>query len=144
MFEAVLAEYLSWGAAALHAEIERLELEARALDARRLAVRAVAEALQVPAMDGHKSMRAYLRATCNQPSHVALSEIRQARTCRDFPQIGEALIQGRIGVGQIDELVRIQRNRARRDIWMVRQSTCWSTMPSTCQCAASPLSSSAG
>ena len=61
-------------------------------------------------MDGHKSMQTYLRATCNQPSHVALDDIRQARVCRDFPQIGQALMAGRIGVGQIDELVRIQRN----------------------------------
>jgi len=60
-------------------------------------------------------MKAYLRATCNQPSQVALAEVRRARVCRDFPEIGEALMAGRIGVGQIDELVRIRRNaRARR------------------------------
>ena len=43
-------------------------------------------------------------------SHVALAEVRRARICRDFPQIGAALMAGRIGVGQIDELVRIDRN----------------------------------
>jgi len=58
MFAEVLAEYMEWTPAALHDELERLELEARALDARRLAVRAAAEAHQVPALDGHKSMRA--------------------------------------------------------------------------------------
>ena len=110
MFAELLAEYVEWAPAALHVEIERLELEARALDARRLAVRAAAEARETPALDGHKSMRAYLRATCNQPSHVAQAEIRRARICRDFFPIGEALMAGRIGVGQIDELVRVQRN----------------------------------
>jgi hypothetical protein len=110
MFGTVLAEYLEWTPAALHDELERLELAARALDARRLAVRAAVEACQVPAVDGHKSTKAYLRAVCNQPSHVALAEVRRARICRDFPQIGEALLAGRIGVGQIDELVRIDRN----------------------------------
>ena len=110
MFEEMLAEYVEWAPAALHAEIERLELAARALDARRLAARAAAEHRQVPALDGHKSTQAYLRATCNQPSQVARAEVRRARMCRDFPRIGEALMAGRIGVGQIDELVRIQRN----------------------------------
>src|SRR3954470_197833 len=106
----MLAEFMDWTAAALHAEIEQLELQSRALDARRLAVRAAAEARQTPGLDGHKSMQAYLRATCNQPSPVARAEVRRARICRDFPQVGEALTTGRIGVGQINELVRIQRN----------------------------------
>ena len=110
MFEELLADYLSWSPAALHDELERLELEARALDARRLAVRSAAENKQTFAIDGHRSTQAYLRATTNQPAAVALGEVRRARLCRDFPQVGEALITGRIGVGQIDELVRITRN----------------------------------
>ena len=61
-------------------------------------------------MDGHKSTKAYLRAVCNQPSQVALAEVRRARICRDFPEIGAALMAGRIGIGQVDELVRINRN----------------------------------
>src|SRR5215203_6013583 len=111
MFAGVLAEYLDWEPAALHIEIERLELESRALDARRLAARAAAEQRQTPALDGHHSMRAYLRATCNQQSQVALAEVRRARICRDYPHVGEALMEGRIGVGQIDELVRIRGNQ---------------------------------
>ena len=110
MFGEVLAEYLESTPAALHDEIAQLELASRALDARRLAARAAAEARQTPALDGHRSTQAYLRATCNQPSFVALGEVRRARICRDFPEIGEALMAGRIGVGQIDELVRIKRN----------------------------------
>src|SRR4051795_11027691 len=110
MFAEELAEYLEWSAHSLHEEIERLELAARTLDARRLAARAAAEARQTPALDGHRSTQAYLRAVCNQPSQVALAEVRRARICRDFPQIGEALSAGRIGVGQIDELTRIRRN----------------------------------
>src|SRR4051812_36547501 len=110
MFQEMLAEFMDWTAAALHAEIEQLELQSRALDARRLAVRAAAEARQTPGLDGHRSMQAYLRATCNQPSHAARAEVRRARICRDFPQIGNALTAGRIGIGQIDELVRIRRN----------------------------------
>src|SRR3954447_13564013 len=110
MFGGMLGEYMAWNAAALHAEIEQLEVQSRKLDARRLAARAAAEARQTAGLDGHKSMQAYLRATCNQPSHIARAEVRRARTCRDFPQVGEALTAGRIGLGQIDELVRIKRN----------------------------------
>ncbi len=96
--------------AALDEQLRQLELDARALDARRLAVRAAAELKQVPAVDGHTSTQAYLRATANQPSWVALSEVRRARVCRDFPQIGDALMEGRIGLGQVDEFVRIHTN----------------------------------
>src|ERR1043165_1439295 len=98
MFAAALAEYMGSTAPAVAAEIERLELEKRALEARQLAARAGAEQLPVPALDGHSSMKAYLRATCNQTSRVALDEVRRARICRDFPQIGEALMAGRIGI----------------------------------------------
>ena len=110
MFGELLSDYVEWSPAALHVELERFELESRALDAKRLAVRAAAELKQTPAIDGHKSTKAYLRATCNQPAAVVLAEVRRARLCRDFPQVGEALLTGRIGVGQIDEMVRITRN----------------------------------
>ncbi|HZX56529.1 MAG TPA: hypothetical protein VFE86_17705, partial [Ilumatobacteraceae bacterium] len=111
MFGEALAEYAEWTADALHVEIERLELAARALDARRLAARVAAEQRQVAALDGHRWMQAYLRATCNQPSNVALAELRRARICRDFPQVGEALMEARVGLGQIDELTRVRRNQ---------------------------------
>src|SRR6188474_3459359 len=110
MFADVLAEYVEWSAADLDAEIRRHELVDRERAARRLALRAAAELKQTPALDGHKSTQAYLRATTNQPAGVVLAEVRRARLCRDFPQVGEALLTGRIGVGQIDELVRISRN----------------------------------
>src|SRR5687768_6444781 len=117
MFSELLAEYIEQPSSALDQELRRLELAARELDARRLAVRAAAELKQVPALDGHKSTQAYLRATCNQPSWVALAEVRRARVCRDFPQIGDALAEGRIGVGQVDEFVRIHTNeRARQHL----------------------------
>jgi hypothetical protein len=114
MFRELLADYTEQPAAALDQQLRELELAARELDARRLAVRAAAEARQVPALDGHTSTQAYLRATCNQRSGIALAEVRRARVCRDYPQVGDALAEGRIGLAQIDELVRIHTNdRAR-------------------------------
>jgi hypothetical protein len=114
MFRELLADYTEQPAAALDQQLRELELAARELDARRLAVRAAAEARQVPALDGHTSTQAYLRATCNQRSGVALAEVRRARVCRDFPQVGDALAAGRIGLAQIDELVRIHTNERGR------------------------------
>lgn len=114
MFGELLAEYIEQPSAALDEHLRELELAARQLDARRLAVRAAAELRQVPALDGHTSTQAYLRATCNQRSWVALAEVRRARLCRDFAQVGDALAAGRIGLSQLDELVRIHTNdRAR-------------------------------
>jgi hypothetical protein len=46
MFGELVAEYLEWSAAAVHADFERLELEARALEARRMAARIAAESVQ--------------------------------------------------------------------------------------------------
>src|SRR3954470_11745849 len=50
VFEEMLAQYLSWSADALDAEIERLELISRSIEARRSAARAAAESRQVPAL----------------------------------------------------------------------------------------------
>src|SRR5262245_38581854 len=110
MFADLLAEYVERSPADLDEEYQGLVLSSRALDARRLAAIAAAESKQTPAIDGHKSTQAYLRATTNQPAPVALADVRRARLCRDFPHVGEALLAGRIGVGQIDEIVRITRN----------------------------------
>src|SRR4029079_9378174 len=65
---------------------------------------------QTPGLDGHRSLQAYLRATCSQPSQVARAEVRRSRIGLDVPEVGEALTAGRIGIGQIDALVRVQRN----------------------------------
>lgn len=114
MFGELLGEYSGWSTSALDTELRRLELAARELDARRLAVRAAAELHQVPGVDGHRSTKAYLRATTNQPSHIGHAEVQRARLCRDFPQIGEELMSGRMGLGQVDELARCRRNRRAR------------------------------
>jgi hypothetical protein len=110
MFAELLADCQQRPAAMLDDEFASLELAARQLAGRRLAVIAAAEANQTPALDGHRSTQAYLRARTNQPARAALVDVLRARLCRQFPQVGEALITGRIGLGQIDELVRITRN----------------------------------
>jgi len=114
MFGELLQELIEQPTAALDERLRELELASRALEAHKLAVRAAAELRQVPHLDGHRSTKAYLRATTNQPSWVAHTEVARARLCRDFPRIGDALAEGRIGLGQLDEFGRAYRNpRAR-------------------------------
>lgn len=100
-----MAERLGWGAAAVDAEAREIELAKRALSARQAANTVAAEALQVPDVDGHRSLNAWLRATTNQPG-VQVS-VARARFCNAFPAAGDALWAGRVGVAQIDLLARL-------------------------------------
>lgn len=109
MFGELLADYAGWNPAGLDAELRRLEVESRALEARRAAALCVAELRQVPAADGHKSTVAYLRATTNQP-RGALAQLQRARFLGEYPSAGEALAAGRIGLNQVDEMVRAWSN----------------------------------
>src|SRR5262245_60374057 len=110
MFGDLVAANVERSAAALDQQIRDAELESRAHDANRLALLVAAEFKQTPALDGHKSTKALFRATTNQPAAVTLADVRCARLCRDFPDVGDALLAGRVGLGQIDEMVRITRN----------------------------------
>ncbi|HWL44698.1 MAG TPA: HNH endonuclease [Ilumatobacter sp.] len=108
MFGELLEELAEWSPAALDAEYRRLELEAREREARRLAVLAIIDAKGAGARDGHRSTLAYLRATTNQ-SHGRMT-LRRARLVGAYPQVGEALMAGRFGASQVDQIARAQAN----------------------------------
>ncbi|MGA1439925.1 MAG: hypothetical protein ACO4CU_08860 [Ilumatobacteraceae bacterium] len=61
-------------------------------------------------IDGHRSMRGYLRATCNHGDAEVLRQRTIARACAAVPAIGTALAAGHIGVAQGIEIARIHRN----------------------------------
>ncbi|MEY2958995.1 MAG: hypothetical protein RLZZ01_1563, partial [Actinomycetota bacterium] len=61
-------------------------------------------------IDGHRSMRGYLRATCNHGDAEVLRQRTIARACAAVPAIGTALAAGHIGVAQVIEIARIHRN----------------------------------
>ncbi|MFZ9016233.1 MAG: hypothetical protein ACO23O_04485 [Ilumatobacteraceae bacterium] len=61
-------------------------------------------------IDGHRSMRGYLRATCNHGDAEVLRQRTIARACAAGPAIGTALAAGHIGVAQGIEIARIHRN----------------------------------
>ena len=107
MFVEIGDEMLSWSTGRLDIELRDIELAHRALAARRAACLHACEARQVPDDDGHRSLKAYVRATTNQPGAVAAIQVRRARFCRRFQAAGEALLGGQIGVAQVDVLARL-------------------------------------
>ncbi len=107
----VFAELVELTEAGLDGELRALELERRRLVARQAMVIAVGEARQVHAADGHRSMAAYLRATCNwSPGEVAQMR-KLARLFDGVPSVAEALTAGVIGVAQAAEIGRVHANR---------------------------------
>lgn len=115
MFEELLESAVGESNTGLDRRIRESELALRRLQAERAALLAVAEHRGLHRDDGHRSMKGYLRATCNVPDKEALRERTVATVCAAVPAIGEALHAGRIGVSQVLEIGRIHRNpRTRR------------------------------
>jgi len=110
MFVELVEDYMQWSATALDAAYREFELEDRRREATRLAMVQAIEARQVPAIDGHRSTRGYIKFTANTTGGRASSEVRRARLCRDFPEIGEALAAGYIGAAQVDLIARAFAN----------------------------------
>lgn len=111
MFADLVEERLGWDASALDAEVRDLELQVRALEARRAAALIAAEARQVADLDGHRSTRAYLRASLNAAPADAGRLVRRARFLREHPDVGAALAAGHVGVAQVDVLARVANHR---------------------------------
>ncbi|MEM9747038.1 MAG: hypothetical protein AAF945_10130, partial [Actinomycetota bacterium] len=78
-FGDVLSDYVGMTDDELDTELRQLELARRAIDARLAAVTSVAEGRMVFAADGHRSMKAYLRATLNCSGAHASRLRRRAR-----------------------------------------------------------------
>src|SRR5680860_1472724 len=107
----VFAESVELSGAELDAEIRSTELAHRQLVARQAMWIAVAEARQVHAADGHRSMAAYLRATCNWSGGEIAQMRKLGRLFDDVALVGEALVAGHIGVAQASEIGRVHANR---------------------------------
>lgn len=108
MFGELLEDLATWSPEALRREYEQLELRRRELEARSLAVLAVLDVRGVGGADGHRSTTAYLRATTNQSR--AQASVRRARLVGDHPAVGEALMAGRFGLSQVDQIARVHAN----------------------------------
>ncbi len=111
-----LAEYVAMSDIDLDAEIRRVELETRALQARRSSLIAVAEARQIHAADGHHSIKGYLRATCNWSNAKIARQRSLARSIDAVPSIADALGAGHIGVPSAMQIARVHANRRIRHL----------------------------
>ena len=116
MFTELLDEAMGTPAAGLDEQLRASELALRDAQARHAAVVAVIEHRGAfREVDGHRSMNAYLRATCNSSTVDAGRQRLIARACAAAPELGDALLAGRIGVPQVLELARVHQNpRTRR------------------------------
>ncbi len=65
--------------------------------------------------DGHRSIHAWLRATTRWSDPRINRCVRNARLCRDAPQVLDALREGRITVDRVDVLGRAHANPRVRD-----------------------------
>ncbi len=115
MFDQVTEELAGLPDSALDGRIRELELERRRLDAELAAAIALAEHRRLPAVDGHRSVQAYLRATLNWSDGEASRFRSVARAVDHVDGLGEAWHSGRIGVSQAVRFGRLHGNRRVRE-----------------------------
>ncbi len=110
MFADVVEELMGLDEDAVTERFRELELRRRRDEAELLALVAVAEARGVYAADGHLTVKGWLRANANwSPAEVNAAR-RKARLVNDHPSVGDALLEGHIGVAQVAELARVRAN----------------------------------
>jgi hypothetical protein len=100
---------------ALDARIREIELERRRLDAELAAAVTVAQRRQLPAVDEHRTINAYLRATLNCSSGEATRLRSLARAVDHIDGFGEAWLSGRFGASQAVRFSDLYANRRVRD-----------------------------
>lgn len=116
MFEEAVSELVDLTDRGLHDRIERLELQRRTVETELAAAIAVADARAIYQADAHRSIKGYLKATCNW-SNLDVSKWRSvAAAVNALPSIGDAWIQGRIGAPQVALLSKTHGNRRVRDL----------------------------
>ena len=115
MFEATVSGLVDLTDTALHDRIEQLELQNRKTQTELAAAIAVADTRAIYTADAHRSMKGYLKATCNWSNHEVAKWRSAAAAVNAFPSIGEAWIRGRIGAPQVALLAKTHANRRVRD-----------------------------
>ena len=110
----VVVELAGASEAELDERIRALELQRRRVEAELALTVAAAERRKVYLADGHRSMKGYLRATCNWSNADVAAHRRLASATDCVPGLVEALHSGRIGIAQAAAIARVHRNpRAR-------------------------------
>jgi hypothetical protein len=101
--------------AALDARIREIELERRRLDAELAAAITIAQRRQLAAVDEHRTINAYLRATLNCSSGEATRLRSLARAVDHIDGFGDAWLAGRFGASQAVRFSDLYANRRVRN-----------------------------
>ena len=110
MFADLVEDLMGLDDGAVTERFRELELRRRRDEAELAALVAVAEARGVYAADGHLTVKGWLSANANwSPAEVNAAR-RSARLLNDHPSVGDALLEGHIGVAQVSELARVRAN----------------------------------
>lgn len=115
MFEEAVSELVDLTDAGLHERIAQLEAQRRTTEAELAAAIALADTRAIYLDDAHRSMKGYLRATCNWSNHEVSRWRSVAAAVNAHPSIGDAWIEGRIGAPQVSALASTHGNRRVRD-----------------------------
>lgn len=111
----VVDELVDATAGELDERIRSLEIVRRRIDAELAVTVSAAERRKVYLTDGHRTMKGYLRATCNWSNADVAAQRRLASATDHVPGLAEALHTGRIGTPQAAAIARVHRNRRVRD-----------------------------
>ena len=115
MFEATVSELVDLTDSDLDNHIGDLELQRRNIESELATAIAVADSRQLHQVDAHRSMKGYLKATCNWSNHEISRWRSAAAAVNTHPSIGDAWIRGRIGSVQVAKLAATNGNRRVRE-----------------------------
>ena len=107
MFEVVVAELMDLDDDALTERFRGLELQRRRAAAEMAAITKEVERRALHTVDGHRSVRHWVRAQINCPMGEATRLRRAAIACDQVAGLGDTLLHGHIGTAQADELARL-------------------------------------
>jgi hypothetical protein len=111
MFVDLVEELMRLDDADVTERFRQLELRRRRDEAEMAALISVVEARGIWGNDGHLTVKGWLRANANWSNIDVGCARRKARLMNDHPTVGDALLDGHIGVAQANEIARARSNR---------------------------------
>jgi len=106
----IAAELFDATESELDERVRSLELLRRRVETEMALTLSRVEQRRLYLADGHRSLKGYLRATCNSSNPDVAAQRRLAKAADGVPGLAEALQTGRIGVAQAAAIARVYRN----------------------------------